>query len=170
MFTILVTCNAAGTGRRPLLVLSKSQNPHCFRTHDVRQLVHYMAQSNAWMDAPLFTGWLDTFNRWCQNQGRCIALLMDNASAHMTSSGTAGELHGLGVRYLFLPANTTSIIQPYDQGIIRSLKAAYRRCLVEWQYQKWSELRPLPEQQRALSAGGVTGAAAGSVTGTAAGG
>ena len=96
--TLLVTCNAAGTGRRPLLVLGKSENPHCFRTHDVRGLVQYRAQNNAWMDTALFQDWLDTFNRWCLNQGRCIALLMDNASAHMTSSGKAAELHGLNVR------------------------------------------------------------------------
>ena len=44
------------------------------------------------MNLALFTEWLDTFNRWCMNQGRCIVLLMDNASAHMISSGTEGEM------------------------------------------------------------------------------
>ena len=152
--TILVACNVAGTGRRPLLVLWKSVNSHCFRKHDVRDLVHYRAQESAWMNQALFTEWLDTFNRWCMNQGRCIALLMDNASAHMMDTGTVGEIHGLKVRNLshmtviYLPPNTTSVVQPCDQGIIRSLKAAYRRALVEWQYSKWKELKPLLDAQR----------------------
>ena len=152
--TILVACNAAGTGRRPLLVLGKSVNPHCFRKHDVRDLVHYRAQESAWMNQALFTEWLDTFNRWCMNRGRCIALLMDNASAHMMDTGTVGEIHGLKVRNLshmtviYLPRNTTSVVQPCDQGVIRSLKEAYRRALVEWQYSKWKELKPLPDAQR----------------------
>jgi predicted house-cleaning noncanonical NTP pyrophosphatase (MazG superfamily) len=30
---------------------------------------------------------------------------------------------------IFLPANTTSLIQPRDQGIIRAIKAHYRRKL-----------------------------------------
>ena len=157
--TLLVTCNATGTGRRPLMVLGKSENPHCFRKHDVRKLVHYRAQESAWMNLALFTEWLDTFNRWCMNQGRCIVLLMDNASAHMTPSGTESQMHGLKVRCLshmtvvYLPANTTSVVQPCDQGIIRSLKAAYRRSLVEWQYSKWKELKPLLDAQSATASG-----------------
>ena len=112
------------------------------------------------MNVKLFTEWLDTFNRWCMNQGRCIVLLMDNASAHMITSGTEGQMHGLKVRSLshmtvvYLPANTTSVMQPCDQGVIRSLKAAYRRSLVEWQYSKWKELKPLLDAQRATPAPG----------------
>jgi hypothetical protein len=34
------------------------------------------------------------------------------------------------VRVTFLPANTTSLLQPMDQGIIRSLKQRYCKCLV----------------------------------------
>ena len=149
-----ITVLVAGTGRRPLLVLGKFENPHCFRKHDVRSLVQYRAQDSAWMNQALFQDWLDTLNRWCMNQGRCIALLMDNASAHMISTGMEGEMHGMKVRCLshitviYRPTNTTSVVQPCDQGIIRSLKAAYRRSLVEWQYDKWKELKPLLDAWR----------------------
>ena len=74
---------------------------------------------------------------------------MDNASAHTLSASTEKLMHGLKVRCLshmtviYLPPNTTSAIQPCDQGVIRSLKAGYRRLLVKWQYGRWKELKAL---------------------------
>ena len=142
------------------MVLGKSTNPHFFRKHSVQALVQYCAQDAAWMNQALFTEWLDTFNRWCMNQGRCIAFLMDNASAHMIQCGTAGKMHGLKVRSMshitlvYLPPNTTFVAQPCDQGIIRSLKAAYRRNLVEWHNGKWKELKALIDVQRTAPASG----------------
>jgi hypothetical protein len=32
----------------------------------------------------------------------------------------------------FLPANTTSLIQPLDQGVVRSFKAHYTRLYLDW--------------------------------------
>ena len=34
------------------------------------------------------------------------------------------------VKVVFLPANVTSLIQPYDAGIIKAFKAAYRRHML----------------------------------------
>jgi hypothetical protein len=53
---------------------------------------------------------------------------MDNCSAHIPLMQLAFivTLHNITVFYL--PPNATSKIQPYDVGIIRSLKAYYLRC------------------------------------------
>ena len=51
------------------------------------------------------------------------------------------EVHEVIMGYRFhmtmihLSPNTTSLIHPYAQIRIQSLKVAYRRCLVEWEYE-----------------------------------
>ena len=54
-----------------------------------------------------------------------MVLIIDNCKAHP-------EIKGLtNIALEFLPPNTTSVLQPMDQGIIRSLKAHYRSSLVK---------------------------------------
>ena len=52
-------------------------------------------------------------------------MIIDNCKAHL-------HVKNLGwVELMFLPPNTTSVTQPMDQGIIRSLKAKYRSLAVK---------------------------------------
>ena len=54
---------------------------------------------------------------------RKILFLQDNCTAHP-------GLHTLhNIRFEFLPANTTSLIQPMDQGVIKNRKTYYRKKL-----------------------------------------
>ncbi|XP_055910506.1 tigger transposable element-derived protein 6-like [Eupeodes corollae] len=50
-----------------------------------------------------------------------IQLLVDNCPAHPKIDGLTS------MKLVFLPLNTTSVLQPMDQGIIRSLKEHYRK-------------------------------------------
>ena len=65
-------------------------------------------------------------------------LITDNAPTHIVSSAEPVVEHGHKVfnlshmKVVFLPPNVTSHVQPLDQGIIASMKAHYRRQLVEW--------------------------------------
>jgi len=34
------------------------------------------------------------------------------------------------IKAMFLPLNTTALIQPIDQGVLEALKRRYRRCLL----------------------------------------
>ncbi|GBN62582.1 Tigger transposable element-derived protein 6 [Araneus ventricosus] len=56
---------------------------------------------------------------------RKIVLFIDNCTAH----SLIPEMNALKV--VFLPPNTTSKLQPLDQGIIRSFKVFYRKELVK---------------------------------------
>ena len=62
-----------------------------------------------------------------------VLLLMDNAPAHPPAETMVSKDGRIKIK--FLPANTTSLIQPMDQGVIESTKRRYRslflqQCLV----------------------------------------
>jgi hypothetical protein len=92
-------------------VTGKSKNSRCFKGAD------YYCNANAWTGA-IFNDWLVT---WDLELKRKFVLLADNCTAHTNNSLLKN------IKVIFLPANTTSLIQPCDQGIIRAFKAHYRR-------------------------------------------
>ena len=123
--TALVSCNMTGTDKCRLQIIGKSKDPHCFR--GVKNLpVIYKNNKNSWLNGEIFTHWLKDLNKDMRRQRRNVLLLVDNCSAHTPSSADSLT----NVRLKFLPPNTTSIIQPCDQGIIRNLKSYYRTQIV----------------------------------------
>src|SRR5436189_3042124 len=85
------------------------------------------------MTANLFREYLRWFNQ--QMTGRKVLLLLDGFSAHQAGLDLleAQDIKLSNVRVEFLPANTTSICQPLDQGIIRTFKAHYKRRWLQYQ-------------------------------------
>lgn len=121
--TLLQCTNMTGTDKLPLLIIGKSKRPRCFK--GVKTLpVDYESNTKAWMTRVIFKEWLKKLNKKMKNNGRKIILFIDNCSAHT-------DLPALtNVKVIFLPANTTSKLQPLDQGIIHSFKRFYRREVV----------------------------------------
>ena len=72
------------------------------------------------MDSDLFEEWVREQDRKFECENRKILLIVDNCPAHPQIGGLKA------IEMCFLPPNTTSITQPMDQGVIRSLKAKYR--------------------------------------------
>ena len=76
------------------------------------------------MDCTIFSDWLLNLDAEMARKKRKILMLVDNCPAHP-------EVPDLkAIELIFLPPNTTSKLQPMDQGVIRSLKAYYRLALV----------------------------------------
>jgi len=78
-------------------------------------------------------------------ENRHIILLIDNTKCHL--SDNINNLSNVKVH--FLPPNTTSHLQPLDQGIIYSLKAKYRKLLCQNRiqaYDFYEEEDPIPPQ------------------------
>ena len=78
----------------------------------------------SWMDV-LIKEWERDVNKTFQAKGRKVALIIDNCPAHPIIENLSH------LKLVFLLPNTTSVSQPMDQGVIRCLKAHYRKRLVK---------------------------------------
>ena len=91
------------------------------------------------MDSVLFEEWVRDVNKKFQAEGRKVALIIDNCPAHPIIENLSH------VKLVFLPPNTTSVSQPMDQGVIRCLKAHYRKRLVKLILRSLDSNKPLPK-------------------------
>lgn len=109
------------TGEKlPPLVIGKSQKPRCFNRVDPSALpVVYKFNKKAWMTSHIMEEWLKLVNRKMVRQKRKILLFLDNAPSHL-------KINLSNIKLQFFPANTTSKLQPMDQGIIQTLKLKFR--------------------------------------------
>ena len=87
--------------------------------------VTYRSNKNAWMTSMLFEEWIRKWDAALAREGRKIVLMVDNCTAHPHLDSLTN------IRLEFLPANTMSLIQPMDQGVIKNLKTFYRKELVQ---------------------------------------
>ena len=133
----LAAANAVGD-KLPMFVIGKSKTPRCFK--NVSSLpCRYRSQKKSWMDSALFEEWVRELDVKFHKQSRKIALIIDNCPAHPTIADLSN------VKLIFLPPNTTSVSQPMDQGVIRCLKAFYRRRLVNIMIQRLEKGQDLPK-------------------------
>ena len=147
--TIMFCASANGFDRETPLVIGKAACPRNLNEDEDgsdprdRDVYYYYYNVNAWMTRRVFNSWLLGFNDRMRRRGRKIVLTMDNASEH----GIEGyeeevvdpfKLVRLShVTVVKLPPNTTSKIQPMDQGIIRSFKMRYRGWLLDALVEMW---------------------------------
>ncbi|KAG7155896.1 Tigger transposable element-derived protein 1-like 54 [Homarus americanus] len=127
--TVLFTTNASGTCKLKLSVIHTARKPHAYKNMDMTKLnVHWLTARKAWMFTALSLSWFDDcfvpdVKIFCEQQNVPfnILLLLDNAPGH---SPLLLDRHP-NVKVVFLPPNTTSLIQPMDQELICNVKAAF---------------------------------------------
>ena len=128
--TLLLGGNIAGFKLKPFLIYH-SENPRAFKNVNKHTLpVYYRSNRKAWMTQALFEDWFSNcfipqVREYCLEREIPfkILLLLDNAPGHPPH---LADLHP-NVNVVFLPPNTTPLIQPMDQGSIAAFKANYLR-------------------------------------------
>ncbi|XP_057310264.1 tigger transposable element-derived protein 4-like [Hydractinia symbiolongicarpus] len=136
-FTGMAAASATGEKLR-MFVIGKSKKPRCF--NNIKHLpCQYTSQKKSWMDSEIFENWVRKLDQKFRVDGRKIVLIIDNCPAHPSISNLTN------IHLVFLPPNTTSVLQPMDQGVIRSLKAHYRRRVVRLLCSALENNKPLPK-------------------------
>ncbi|KAL2612614.1 hypothetical protein R1flu_024306 [Riccia fluitans] len=108
----------------PPWIIGKSKNPRSFCGQDMTQLkVNYVNSVRAWMITPIFNQYLKELDVYFKRKGQKVLIFLDNAPVHIVDEAT----NLANIELCFFPPNLTSVLQPLDGGIIRSLKALYRK-------------------------------------------
>uniref|UniRef100_K7F4W6 DDE-1 domain-containing protein n=1 Tax=Pelodiscus sinensis TaxID=13735 RepID=K7F4W6_PELSI len=129
--TVLLGGNVSAYKLKPLLIYH-SENPRAFKNISKATLpVHYRANKKA-NDAALFEDWfmncfIPEVKVYFLEKGIPfrILLILDNAPGHPQY---LNDLHS-NVKVVFLPPNTTSILQPMDQGAIAAFKVTFAKAV-----------------------------------------
>lgn len=129
--TLLLGGNAAGDFAMKPLLIHFSENPRALKNHAKSTLpVIYKHSRKAWMNRIIFQDWFTNYfapavKKYCaeKNIAHKALLLLDNAPAHPVNLSDLSE----HIRVEYLPKNTTSLLQPMDQGVIATFKAYYLR-------------------------------------------
>lgn len=125
--SILFGANMSGNDKLPLLVIGRAGKPRCFKNARLppRDVVMYRHNKKAWMTAAIFEEYVRFLDRKFASKGRKVLFVIDNCPAH-------GDIRNLeAVKIVFLPANTTAISQPMDQGVILQTRKIYRHHLLK---------------------------------------
>ena len=145
--TVALIANASG-GKEAAIVVWKSAKPRCFKGIDTTSLhVQYYSQLKVWMTRDILESVLSKLNRRLSAKGRKIAPLMDNAGCHPKDLKDRFS----NIRIIFLPPNTTSMLQPLDLGIIQNFKVHYRTLFLRFVLSKIDACETASEITKSVS-------------------
>ena len=113
------------------MLVYRAENPRALKGK-IKSMFPVFLRSNkkAWVTAKVFEDWFE--NSFIhevkgylakKNLAFKVLLILDNAPGHPSS---LTECHP-NVKVIFLPPNTTSLLQPMDQGVIATFKSYYTR-------------------------------------------
>lgn len=135
--TLVVCVNCTGSDRLPLWMIGNAKVPRSLCGLNIEALGGvWKSNKTSWMNSLVMREWLLHFYSHIGNQ-RSVLLLMDNFSAHI--QGVELLPPPSNIRIQWLPANSTSLYQPLDQGINNTLKLHYRRKWLQYMIQKYEE-------------------------------
>ena len=120
----ILLCASMTCEKRQAFRIGKYLRPRCFKNKNLEKIKYY-ANKNAWMTSEIFKIEIMKWDSELRRDLRNIILLIDNCSAHPNINEFLTN-----IKLVFLPPNTTSILQPMDSGVILNFKVNYRKLLV----------------------------------------
>ena len=128
-FTLLLGANLTGDCKLKPVLVYHAENPRALKDYVKTNLpVHWFFNSSGWTTGHILenysrTSLVQELKEHCTSQGLPFRILMvlNNTPAH---PHVLKDLHQ-DIKFVFLAPNTTSLLQPMDQGIIRMFKAHY---------------------------------------------
>ncbi|XP_042322498.1 tigger transposable element-derived protein 1-like [Sceloporus undulatus] len=132
--TLVLCGNAAGHMIKPGVVY-RSKNPRALQNKNKHYLpVFWQHEKKVCVTTIVFMEWfhqcfVPQVKKYLEEEGLefNVLLIIENAPGHPES--VCYENDNVGV--VFLPPNTTSALQPLDQGVVRFVKATYTRLVLE---------------------------------------
>lgn len=141
--TLALCANASGDCKIKPLLVYHSENPRAFKSHKIlKEKLQVMWRSNpkAWVTRKFFVEWVNlvfgpSVKKYLQEKNLPVQalLILDNAPAHPPNLEDDILEEFKFIKVLYLPPNTTPILQPMDQQVISNFKKLYtkhlfRRC------------------------------------------
>nr|XP_031844082.1 jerky protein homolog-like [Nomia melanderi] len=134
-FTMGICSNASGTHKLPLLIINKYASPRALKNCKDHLPVVFKSQTNACMNKKLFLDWYEndfktSVKKHQLENGTCgpVLLIVDDSKVH---SLPPEVLQDERFNVIFLPPNTSSLIQPMNQGIIENIKSSFRHKMLQ---------------------------------------
>lgn len=130
--SIMFACSASGVFLPPYIIY-KAEHLYDSWTERGPKGARYNRSKSGWMDSNLFEDWfLSILLPYMKKLGPGPkAVIGDNLSSHL-SQNVIKECQSNNIRFILLPANSTHLCQPLDVSVFRSLKAAWRKQLLQW--------------------------------------
>ncbi|GBN76083.1 Tigger transposable element-derived protein 4 [Araneus ventricosus] len=110
--TVMLGANMTGHQKLKPLVIGRSKNPRCFRGAKSLK-VDYDFNKKSWMTSEICEKWVQKLDKRMIAECRKIAIVFNNCPAR--PKGINQKLKN--VTFFYLPPNTTSKLQPMDQGM-----------------------------------------------------
>ncbi|XP_047473466.1 tigger transposable element-derived protein 1-like [Penaeus chinensis] len=125
--TLLFGANAEGDCKLKPALVYHSENPRALKGYV--KTCYWYSNKKGWMTGSIFKDYFGKLEKelelYCEKEEIPfkILLLLDNAPSYPPSAENLSN----NIQLAFLPPNTTSILQPCDQGIIKTFKSYYLR-------------------------------------------
>ncbi|KAK4324160.1 hypothetical protein Pmani_005163 [Petrolisthes manimaculis] len=141
--TLALCANASGDCKIKPLLIYHSENPRAFKSHKIvkeKLQVMWRANTKVWVTRQFFVDWVNLafgpqVKKYLQENNLPLRalLVLDNAPGHPPNLEDNINAEFKFINVLYLPPNTTPLLQPMDQQVISNFKKLYtkhlfRRC------------------------------------------